>query len=68
MVLLRGDAERLEVLLVKRNPKARFMPGAWVFPGGSAGPADGNGEPGLRATAIRELRRRRGSHWPAITS
>ena len=35
MILLRGGAERLEVLLVRRNPQARFMGGAWVFPGGA---------------------------------
>ena len=35
MILLRGGAERLEVLLVKRTPKARFMGGVWVFPGGA---------------------------------
>ena len=34
-VVLRGGAERLEVLMVQRTPKARFMGGAWVFPGGS---------------------------------
>ena len=31
VILLRGGSERLEVLLVKRNPSARFMGGAWVF-------------------------------------
>jgi 8-oxo-dGTP pyrophosphatase MutT (NUDIX family) len=35
VIVLRGGAERLEVLLVKRNPQARFMPSAWVFPGGA---------------------------------
>ena len=35
VILLRGGAERLEVLLVRRNPEARFMGGAWVFPGGA---------------------------------
>src|SRR5213595_1998639 len=35
VVVLRGGAERLEVLLVQRTPKARFMGGAWVFPGGA---------------------------------
>src|SRR5690606_32445049 len=38
LILLRGGAEseggELEVLLVQRNPGARFMPGVWVFPGG----------------------------------
>jgi len=35
VILLRGGAEDLEVLLVQRNPQARFMGGAWVFPGGA---------------------------------
>ena len=35
MIVLRGGAETLEVLLVKRNPAQRFMGGAWVFPGGA---------------------------------
>src|SRR3954464_10147128 len=50
VVVLRGGAERLEVLLVQRTPKARFMGGAWVFPGG-AGDADED----HRAAAAREV-------------
>ncbi len=41
MILLRGGDERLEVLLVQRNPSARFMGGAWVFPGGAVDKAKG---------------------------
>lgn len=55
VILLRGGGERLEVLLVKRNPAARFMGGAWVFPGGAVHADDGSGEAGLRAAALREL-------------
>jgi 8-oxo-dGTP pyrophosphatase MutT (NUDIX family) len=55
VILLRGGAERLEVLLVQRNPDARFMGGAWVFPGGSVGRDEGSGQDGHRAAAIREL-------------
>lgn len=51
MVLLRDGQGGPEVLLVQRNPQARFMGGLWVFPGGASGPEDG--EP-LR-TALREL-------------
>src|SRR3954463_3875143 len=41
VIVLRGGAVRLEVLLVRRNPAARFMGGAWVFPGGALdGPED----------------------------
>jgi 8-oxo-dGTP pyrophosphatase MutT (NUDIX family) len=35
VIVLRGGADALEVLLVKRNPAQRFMGGAWVFPGGA---------------------------------
>ena len=35
VLVLRGGGEGLEVLLVRRNPVARFMGGAWVFPGGA---------------------------------
>jgi 8-oxo-dGTP pyrophosphatase MutT (NUDIX family) len=31
------------------------MPGVWVFPGGTVDPEDGEGEPGFRACALREL-------------
>ena len=54
VIVLRGGDEALEVLLVQRNPASRFMGGAWVFPGGSVDPGDGEGEPGLRAAALRE--------------
>jgi 8-oxo-dGTP pyrophosphatase MutT (NUDIX family) len=65
VVLLRGGAERLEVLLVRRSPQARFMGGAWVFPGGSVDPADGQGQVGLRAAARRELAEETGIELPA---
>ncbi|HEX3318973.1 MAG TPA: NUDIX hydrolase [Solirubrobacteraceae bacterium] len=55
VIVLRGGARDLEVLLVKRNPSARFMGGAWVFPGGAIGPGDGEGEPAQRAAGVREL-------------
>jgi 8-oxo-dGTP pyrophosphatase MutT (NUDIX family) len=51
VVLLRDGAEGLEVLLVERNPDARFMGGAWVFPGGAVGDEDS----GPEACALREL-------------
>jgi 8-oxo-dGTP pyrophosphatase MutT (NUDIX family) len=55
VIVLRGGADALEVLLVKRNPDARFMGGAWVFPGGAIGRGDGEGEPAQRAAGVREL-------------
>jgi 8-oxo-dGTP pyrophosphatase MutT (NUDIX family) len=55
VILLRGGASSLEVLLVQRNPNARFMGGAWVFPGGAVDRGEGHGEHALRAAAVREL-------------
>jgi 8-oxo-dGTP pyrophosphatase MutT (NUDIX family) len=59
IVLLRRGGKHaqraLEVLLLKRSAEARFMPSVWVFPGGSVDPADGEGEAGCRACAVREL-------------
>jgi 8-oxo-dGTP pyrophosphatase MutT (NUDIX family) len=56
VILMRGGAGALEVLLAQRTPAARFMGGAWVFPGGAVSPEDGAGEAGLRVAAVRELR------------
>jgi 8-oxo-dGTP pyrophosphatase MutT (NUDIX family) len=53
VILLRDGADGLEVLLVKRNEKARFMGGVWVFPGGAVDTGDGP-DP-HRVTAAREL-------------
>lgn len=55
VIVLRGGRERLEVLLVERNPNARFMGGAWVFPGGAVDRHEGQGDQALRAAAVREL-------------
>jgi len=55
VILLRGGSDALEVLLVRRNPAARFMGGAWVFPGGAVDRSEGQGEAALRAAAMREL-------------
>lgn len=56
VILLRGGAEALEVLLVRRTPEARFMGGVWVFPGGAVDAGEGEGDEAHRAAAIRELR------------
>ncbi len=55
VILLRGEATALEVLLVQRNPNSRFMGGAWVFPGGAVDRDEGQGDGALRAAAVREL-------------
>jgi 8-oxo-dGTP pyrophosphatase MutT (NUDIX family) len=60
VILLRGGDDGLEVLLAQRNPGARFMGGAWVFPGGAISAEDGDGDGGLRAAAVRELREEAG--------
>jgi 8-oxo-dGTP pyrophosphatase MutT (NUDIX family) len=58
ILLRRGGkhADRaLQILLVRRNPEARFMPGVWVFPGGAVDSEDGDGEVAHRIAAVREL-------------
>jgi 8-oxo-dGTP pyrophosphatase MutT (NUDIX family) len=55
IILLRGGADTLELLLVKRNPEARFMGGVWVFPGGAVDRSEGTGDAALRTAALREL-------------
>ncbi len=55
VIVLRGGDTALEVLLVRRNPNARFMGGAWVFPGGAVDRGEGRGDHAHRAAAIREL-------------
>src|SRR6202051_3728943 len=55
VILMRGGSETLEVLLVRRTPKARFMGGVWVFPGGAVDAQEGDGDEAHRAAAVREL-------------
>jgi 8-oxo-dGTP pyrophosphatase MutT (NUDIX family) len=55
VIVLRGGAEQLEVLLVKRNPAQRFMGGAWVFPGGAVDAGEGSGDAAHRAAGVREV-------------
>ncbi|HEY1854196.1 MAG TPA: NUDIX hydrolase [Solirubrobacterales bacterium] len=68
IVLLRRGGKHgqraLEVLLLKRSAEARFMPSVWVFPGGSVDQADGEGEAGARACAVRELQEEAGIELP----
>jgi 8-oxo-dGTP pyrophosphatase MutT (NUDIX family) len=55
VILMRGDAATIEVLLVQRTPKARFMGGVWVFPGGALDPEEVDDPDPHRLAAIREL-------------
>jgi 8-oxo-dGTP pyrophosphatase MutT (NUDIX family) len=67
ILLRRGGRHRdqaLEVLLLRRSLQASFMPGVWVFPGGTVDPEDGEGESGLRACARRELGEEAGIELP----
>jgi 8-oxo-dGTP pyrophosphatase MutT (NUDIX family) len=50
VIVLRDAPQGPEVLLVQRNPAARFMGGAWVFPGGAV-----DRDEGVEQTALREL-------------
>src|SRR4051794_41588297 len=59
VIVLRGGAERLEVLMVQRTPKARFMGGAWVFPGGAVDASEGH-----RRAAVREVEEEAGLTLP----
>lgn len=43
IILARQHAGELEVYLLKRHGRARFMPGMFVFPGGRLDPADRDG-------------------------
>jgi 8-oxo-dGTP pyrophosphatase MutT (NUDIX family) len=51
VILLRGGHAKLEVLLVRRNPAARFMGGAWVFPGGAVDASEDHETAGVREVA-----------------
>jgi len=55
VIVLRGGADRLEILMAQRTPKARFMGGAWVFPGGAVDAHEGTGDVSHRAAAVREV-------------
>jgi 8-oxo-dGTP pyrophosphatase MutT (NUDIX family) len=60
VIVLRDAHGAVEVLLVQRNPDARFMGGAWVFPGGAVGEEDRDHS----ETAVRELREEAGIDLP----
>lgn len=67
MLLRRGGRHSdraLEVLLLKRTERARFMPNVWVFPGGAVDDGDGVDEARFKACAVRELEEEAGIALP----
>jgi 8-oxo-dGTP pyrophosphatase MutT (NUDIX family) len=64
VIVLRGGGERMEVLLVQRNPASRFMGGAWVFPGGAVDSGDGDDDRAHRAAGVREVEEEAGLRLP----
>jgi 8-oxo-dGTP pyrophosphatase MutT (NUDIX family) len=60
ILVLRDSPDGPEVLLVQRNPKQRFMGGAWVFPGGAVHAEDADHS----AAAVRELQEEAGIALP----
>jgi 8-oxo-dGTP pyrophosphatase MutT (NUDIX family) len=52
----RDPGGSLELLLVRRSPRQRFMGGYWVFPGGAVDADEGVGDAAHRRAAVRELR------------
>jgi 8-oxo-dGTP pyrophosphatase MutT (NUDIX family) len=68
IVLLRRGGKHqdraLEVLLLKRTERARFMPNVWVFPGGAVDDSDGEDEARFKACAVRELEEESGIALP----
>jgi 8-oxo-dGTP pyrophosphatase MutT (NUDIX family) len=59
VIVLRGGDDGLEVLLLRRNPAARFMGGAWVFPGGAIDAQESH-----RIAAVREVEEEAGLRLP----
>ena len=60
VIVLRDAQDGPEVLLLQRTPEARFMGGAWVFPGGSVDAGDA----GAESAGIRETREEAGLDLP----
>lgn len=60
----RHSERALQLLMLKRSEEAKFMPGVWVFPGGSVDAADGEDEHGHRTCALRELSEEAGIDLP----
>ena len=48
VIVVRDADPGMELLLIQRNPAARFMGGAWVFPGGAVHEGETEVETGVR--------------------
>src|SRR6187200_1903433 len=68
VIVLRGGDETLEVLMVRRNPRQRFMGGAWVFPGGAVDAGEGEGDAAHRLAGVREVEEEAGVQLPDPTA
>jgi ADP-ribose pyrophosphatase YjhB (NUDIX family) len=66
VIVLRDGSDGLEVLLLRRNPNARFMGGAWVFPGGAVDAHEGEGDLSHRIAAVREVEEEAGLRLPDL--
>ena len=71
IVLMRDAGGALEVLLLRRSPRAAFAPGAYVFPGGLVDPGDAAQEAVARLEGLTPERAATrldlvGAHPPAI--
>lgn len=66
LVILRGAGDETCVLLGRREPRNRFMPNVWVFPGGRVDPADAQARParGLRPAVAAKLEEK----WSPVAS
>jgi 8-oxo-dGTP pyrophosphatase MutT (NUDIX family) len=55
VMLLRTAAEGISVYMTRRSSRSRFMPDAYVFPGGAVDAADGEPPAAFSVAALREL-------------
>jgi recombination protein RecT len=54
-MVLRPDPAGIAVYMIRRNSRSRFMPDAYVFPGGAVDPGDGEPPHSFAVAALREL-------------